>query len=159
MNTTSLTKILLVLNIVVLSLIVTPMVFAKKGGNGGGKPPPPPPVNCTDDFPGFSYGVEATRRSPGEIWLASSDGCRRELIAVESDDGRGIGSFHMTADKSKGVILWKEDPGLTWQWVVHRQDFTVENGDLNLVPTVQLLPQAGEDVQPGDELYYFNLDI
>ena len=107
--------------------------WAKKGGNGGGKPPPPAPEDCTDDFPGFSYGVEAPRRSPGEIWLSSSDGCRRELITVESDDGRGIGSFHMTADKSKGVIFWKEDPGLTWQWVVHRQDFTVENSVFMLI--------------------------
>jgi hypothetical protein len=121
---------------------------------------PPPPTECPDEFPGFSYMVEATRKAPEEIWLSSTDGCRRELVAVQSDHGRGMGSFHMTTDRSNGILLWKEDPGAVWQWVVHRQDFTVDaQGDLILVLPVQLLPQAGEDVQLGDELYYFNLDI
>ena len=104
-----------------LVLILIQYYEAKKGGK-----PPPSPEECTDDFPGFSYGVEATRRAPGEIWLASSDGCRRELVAVESDDGRGIGSFHVTADKSKGVILWKEEPDNGHQYVVIRQDLQWE---------------------------------
>ena len=155
-----LTAVIFALSITILIFNVIPSAFAKKGGLGGGKPPPPPPEECSDDFPGFAYQVEATRKSPEEIWLSSTDGCRRERVSVQSDGGRGIGPFHMAADRSKGVLLWKEDPGLTWQWIVHRQDFTVDtDGNLEMDLPVQLLPLAGEDVPAGDQLYYFNLDI
>ncbi len=66
----------------------------------------------------------------------------------------------MTADKSKGVILWKEDPDNGHQYVVTRQDFTVNTiGDLILETSVQLFPLAREDLPAEDELYFFNMDI
>lgn len=147
------------LTVFFLALSIIPAALAKKGGNGGGKPPPPPTV-CTDEFPGFAYSVEGTRRSPGEIHLASTDGCRSELVRVQSDDDRGMGPLHMTADRSKGVLLWKEEPDNAAQYVVYRQDFTVdENGDLNLEDPVKLLPPDGEELPAADHLYYFSLDI
>ena len=160
MNRSSLRKVALpIFTISILTLSITPAALAKKGGNGGGKPPPPPTV-CTDEFPGFTYGVEATRRSPGEIHLASTDGCRSELVWVESADGRGGGPLHMTADRSKGVLLWKEEPDNAAHYVVYRQDFTVNlNGDLNLETPVKLLPPDGEEVPAADHLYYFSMDI
>ena len=168
MKSRNLAPIFSITTLLLITLSVSSVSFAKKGGNGGGngggKPPPPLPEECQDEFPGFSYQVEATRRSPGEIWLASSDGCRRELVAVESDDGRGIGSFHVTADKSKGVILFKEEPDDGHQYVVIRQDFTQDytvdtKGVLNLETAYQLFPLSGEDLPAEDELYFFNMDI
>jgi hypothetical protein len=150
--------------IVLITLSVTPVSFAKKGGNGGGKPPPPPPEECTDDFPGFSYEVEATRRAPAEIWLSSTDGCRTERIAVQPEGGllRG-GPFHMTADRSKGLLIWTERILAEFdRYIVWRQDFTEDsNGDWKLegLP-VQLLPLPEEEVLPEEAyLDYAQNDI
>lgn len=156
-----------VLALVLLLVFLTPVdavahCDGKHTGNHphcGGKEPPPPVV-CEDDFPGFLYFVRPTRRSPGEIRLASTDGCRTELVQVESPDGRGYRkSFHMTADRSKGVILTQEEPGNKGQTVVYRQDFTVENRDLSLGRRIPILPRNGEEVPAGDYLYFFSMDI
>ncbi len=69
--------------------------------------------------------------------------------------------MHMTADGSRGVILWTEDPGNTGHDLVQRQDFTVDaNGDLILEgDPVTLLPLPGEEVPPEDSLTYRSMDI
>ena len=74
--------------------VSTTAVFAKKGGNGGGKPDPDPPTwNATGDiFPSFAY----LPMPPVEIWLSSSNGCRREL-AAETPDLRGQPTIHMAS--------------------------------------------------------------
>ena len=126
------------------------------GGEPPPPPPPPPPTGCVDSFPGFLYEVEATRKAPAELHLASSDGCRSELIAIVRDF-RGS-AFHMTADGSKGVILWSED--IENQYIVRRLDFTVNNsGVLALGQPVTVLPLAGEEALPGDFLFLRSIDI
>ena len=55
----------------------------------------------------------------------------------------------MTADRSKGVIVWVEGN------IIRRLDFTVDEAG---IPTpgqpVTILPLAGEEALPGDELHY-----
>ncbi|MEE8306348.1 MAG: hypothetical protein V3R81_03725 [Gammaproteobacteria bacterium] len=64
----------------------------------------------------------------------------------------------MTADGSKGVILWSED--IENQFIARRLDFTVDNsGVLALGQPVTVLPLAGEEPLPGDTLTYFSIDI
>lgn len=119
--------------------------------DGGDPPPPPPPTGCTDIFPGFVYTQEATRKEPGEIHLASSDGCRNELVIV----GPSYAQMHMTADRLNGVIVWVEDPGNVYQAIVRRLDFAVDtSGNLMLEPAVTILPLAGEEPLLGEQLYY-----
>jgi hypothetical protein len=161
MKAPSMTKAILnILTVFILSICIVPAVYAKKGGNGGGKPLPEL-TDCKDEFPGFAYMMEAGRRSPGEIWLSSTDGCRRELVTVLTVDGSWIGPFHMTADRSTGVLLWREDPGSVNQLVVIRQDFNVDaSGKFNLELPVQLLPLDGEEEAPaGDLVSYYASDI
>ena len=75
--------------------------------------------------------------------------------------------MHMTADGSRGVILWTEDPGRAEDpskhehFIVQRLDFTVEtNADLILEgDPVTLLPLPGEEVPPEDSLTYRSMDI
>ena len=129
------------------------------GGGGGGAapvsttppPPQPPPIAsaCTgaDTFPGFLYTAEGT------VHLSSNDGCHSELVSAEDIQG----PMHMTADRSKGVIVWSErsdgnaqtshDPatGFLCGWV--RQ--LAESGQ-----PVTILPLAGEEALPGDNLHY-----
>lgn len=65
----------------------------------------------------------------------------------------------MTADKSKGVLLWTEDPGNTEHYLVYQQDFTVDaSGVLTLETPFQLLPLDGEII-PAAVNYYFSMDI
>jgi hypothetical protein len=120
---------------------------------GGGKPPPPPPVDCTDEFPGFIYHVEATRKSPAEVRLASTDGCRTEPLI-------GGDILHMTENRKKGVLLWRERTGDLHQDNVYRQDFTIaDNGDLVLGVSFKILPLEGEEVAVEDEVYLDGMDI
>jgi hypothetical protein len=56
--------------------------------------------------------------------------------------------------------MLKEEPGNGGQYVVYRQDFTVDsNGALILDTPVKILPREGEEVPPGDFLYFTSLDI
>ena len=85
---------------------------------------PPPPTGCTDTFPAFAYVTQGTRKTPEEIRLSSSDGCRTEFLAVAPGWSMRM---HMTEDRSKGVVVWVEDPGNADQKIVHpfiRQDST-----------------------------------
>jgi len=159
----NLNRIVVVLVVLITGIFVAAVgSFAAKGGKGGGKPPPPPTACAgagADTFPGFSYEVEARRKTPAEIHLASTDGCRSELVAVVSDL-RSSALMHMTADGSKGILLWREDPGNTEHYIIQRQDFTVAaNGALSLDPLITLLPLAGEEAPAEDYLYYFSMDI
>ncbi len=116
----------------------------------GGDPQP-----CADTFPGFLYGVEATRKLPAELHLASSDACRTEPVAI----GPSGAAFHMTADRSKGVIVWREqiEGGVDVVW---RLDFTVDgSGNLELGNPVTILPLVGDEGLPGDSLSYGTIDI
>jgi hypothetical protein len=62
--------------------------------------------------------------------------------------------MHMTADKSKGVIVWAEGS------VIRRLDFTVdESGDLQAGQPVTILPRSGEEPLPGDSLNYTVWDV
>lgn len=66
----------------------------------------------------------------------------------------------MTEDGSKGVILWTENINNLNQYIVRRLDFTVDNsGNLALGNPVTVLPLTGQEALPGDELYFFNVDI
>jgi len=129
-----------------------------KGKHSGDHPhcvsePPPPPPACEDTFPGFVYTTIGKGRHPAETRLASSNACRTELLGV-GDFGR-LSSIHMTADRSKGVIVWVEDPGAANQKIVRRLDFTVDvSGILHPGQPVTILPLAGDGAQPGDYLYY-----
>lgn len=104
--------------------------------------------------------MEATRKALAELHLASTDGCRSEPIAIVPEFRAK--AFHMTADGSKGVILWSED--IENQYIVRRLDFTVDftkdpNGVLNPQPPVTILPLPGEEADPEDYLFYFSIDI
>ena len=122
--------------------------------DGGGDPPP-----CEDTFPGFLYEVDSTRKLPAELRLASSNGCRTELVST-SANLRGS-TFHMTADRSEGVIVWTEDPDNNNQSIVWRRDFTVnESGALTFDGVaVTILPLVKDDVLDGHAVSYGNLDI
>lgn len=123
------------------------------------EPPPPPPDGCADTFPGFMYYQGGTRKTPGEIRLASSDGCRTELVAVEPEGAYDF-QMHMTADRSAGVIVWVEDPGSNNQKIISRLDFTVDEfGVLDVEPAITILPLAGEEPLPGESQYYEVSDI
>ena len=124
--------------------------------DSGDPPPPPPPTNCADDFPWFLYQVEATRKTQAELHLASTDGCRSELVAILPHLRGSV--FRMTTDGSKGVILWTED--IDNQYIVRRLDFTVDNsGNLALGNPVTVLPLAGEEAISDHHLFYFSPDI
>jgi len=65
----------------------------------------------------------------------------------------------MTADRSNGVIVWTEQTENIGE-IVRRLDFTVnENGVLSLGAPVTVLPLAGEEALPGDELRHRAIDI
>ncbi|VUX55293.1 protein of unknown function [uncultured Woeseiaceae bacterium] len=105
--------------------------------------------------------VEATPTIPNEIRLSSTDGCRTESLGIS--DFRGS-AFHMTADRSKGVIVWSEEVIDNLADVVWRLDFTVDvsvnpDGELDLGAPVQILPLVGEEAAPGDSLGHGSLDI
>jgi hypothetical protein len=103
--------------------------------------------------------VEATRKAPAELHLASTDGCRTEQIAILPDLRHGV-AFHMTSDRSKGVIVWREEPDNNNHKIVRRLDFNVdESGNLEFGDPVTILPLAGEEAPPGDWLGYNSLDI
>jgi hypothetical protein len=124
----------------------------------GGDPPPPPPTGCTDTFPGFLYEVEATRKAPAELHLASTDVCSTQFVVALPN--LRAHAFHMTSDRSKGVIVWSEDHDN--QYIVRRLDFTVDSsGVIELEPLqpVTILPLAGEEPLPGDYRFYMNLDV
>jgi hypothetical protein len=124
--------------------------------DGGGDPPPPPP-ECDDTFPGFVYGRPNSRKDPGELHLASSDVCRDELLVI---GGPQSAAMSMTADRSKGVLLWVENLGNTVQRIVRRMDFTVDaSGNLTVEDPVTILPLAGEEALPGDQLYLLVRDV
>jgi len=142
--------------IVVLVVLITGIFvaatgsFAAKGGNGGGKPPSEPPPACNDTFPGFAYVEQETRKNPEAIRLSSSNGCRTEFLAVAP--GWSM-KMHMAEDGSKGVVVWVEDPGNANQRIVRRLDFTVDaSGVLSPGEPITILPIAGEEALPGEEL-------
>ncbi len=146
----------IVASIVLISamLLAATGTFAAKGGNG--KPPPEPPPPCADTFPGFLYQVEATRKAPAELHIASTDGCSTQFVAALPN--LRSSAFHMTADRSAGVIVWSED--IDNRYIVRRIDFTVDNsGNLVLDEPDTILPLAGEEAPPGDHLFYFSNDI
>jgi hypothetical protein len=129
----------------------SPWPACKDDGGDPPPPPPPPPSGCDDIFPGFVYTTGGTRKNPAETRLASSDACRTESFGV----GEARGPMHMTADRSKGVIVWVEDPSPANQKIVRRLDFTVDaDGNLQPGQPVTILPLAGEEPLPGDYLYY-----
>ncbi len=120
--------------------------------DGGDPPPPPPPTGCTNTFPGFVYTTGGTRKTPAETRLVSSDGCWTESLG---GGDMGGGRMHMTADRSKGVLVWVENPGGTNQNIVRRLDFTVDaSGNVDAEQPVTILPLAGEEAKPGDNLHY-----
>ncbi|VUX55289.1 exported protein of unknown function [uncultured Woeseiaceae bacterium] len=128
--------------------------------DGGDPPPPPPPTGCTDTFPGFLYQVEATRKLPAELRIASTDACRTEHVVFSS--GLRAAAFHMTLDRSAGVIVWSEDHDN--QYIVRRLDFTVDftvdpSGILTVGAPVTVLPLAVEEPLQGDYRFYMNLDV
>lgn len=111
-----------------------------------------------DTFPGFLYQVEATATEPAELHLASSDGCRSDLIANVPDFLDP--AIHMTADRSAGVIVWSEETVANSEIVLRRLDFTVDAaGVLSLGAPVTILPLMGEEAAPGDSLGYGPFDI
>ena len=64
----------------------------------------------------------------------------------------------MTADRSKGVIVWVEDHDN--QYIVRRLDLTVDpSGVLTVGAPVTVLPLDGEEALPGDYLFYRSADI
>jgi len=68
--------------------------------------------------------------------------------------------MHMTADGSKGVIVWSEGSGTPNQNIVRRLDFTVDgSGNLQAGQPVTILPLAGEEALPGDDLSYAVWDV
>ena len=140
------------------------------GGGGGAAPvstvppsstsPPPakPPLACVgaDIFPGFLYMVDSTPTSPAELHISSTDGCSTQFVAALPN--LRSSAFHMTADRSAGVIVWSED--IENRYIVRRIDFTVDNSDnLVLEQPVTILPLAGEEALLGDYLFYFSKDI
>jgi len=123
--------------------------------------PPPPPVAfaCTgvDTFPGFLYATERTATSPEETRLASSDGCRTESLGVARHLSMNM---HMTADRSKGVLVWTADSDKGEEQIVRRLDFTVDaSGNLDVGQPVTILPLAGEESLPGDDISDFVSDV
>jgi len=115
---------------------------------GGEPPPPPPPPACADTFPSFIYGVEGTRKIQGGIYISSSDACRTEFLGGE-DAAFWAMKLHMTADRSKGVVVWVEGSS------VRRLDFEVDGaGNVVAEQPVTILPLAGEEPLPGEQLYY-----
>ncbi len=151
-------QLLSVLSVGFLISVSADPVFAKKGGNSGGKPKPPP-QECNDTFPAFSYLQEATRKAPAEIYLASSDGCWRERVAVVSDM-RGHPKLRMTVDGSEGVIVWTEEPNNT-NYLVRRLTFTYDSTtkEFSHSEAVTLLPLQGEEAQEGEFLFYHLKDV
>lgn len=157
---------------ILIAAVLSAVCVACGGGGGGSSvsqapppappspPPPPPPalsVACTgaDSFPGFMYQVESTATEPNELRLSSTDGCRTESLGIF--DFRQT-AFHMTADRSAGVVVWNEEIE-TGIEVVWRLDFTVDfavnpDGDLVLGTPVQILPLVGEEAPAGDFLSY-----
>ncbi|MEE8306350.1 MAG: hypothetical protein V3R81_03735, partial [Gammaproteobacteria bacterium] len=94
-----------------------------------------------------------------ELHLASNDGCGSELIAILPDIRHGF-AFHMTSDRSEGVIVWREEPERDNQVIVRRLDFTVDDsGNLTPGQPVTILPLVGEEAPPGDFLGYSSLSI
>jgi len=148
----------------ILCVLGLTMFCASCGGSGGGgstapvsttPPPPPPPLAfaCTgpDTFPGFLYVGLGIATSQAGIHLASSDGCQSELVSTE-DIG---GPMHMTADGSKGVIVWTESSDIDDQHIIRRLDFTVDgSGNLQVGQPGTILPLAGEEALAGDHLWY-----
>ena len=66
----------------------------------------------------------------------------------------------MTADESKGVIVWSEGSGISNQEIVQRLDFTVDaSGGLSVGDPLTILPLAGEEVLPGEFLGYTVGDV
>ena len=66
--------------------------------------------------------------------------------------------MHMTADRSKGVILWNEDHDN--QYIVRRLDFAVDDsGTLTVSDPVTILPLVAEEALPGDLLSLGSIDI
>jgi len=149
------------LTILILLFVLVPGAYAKKGGGGGGKPGGDPPEVCNDVFPGFVYLTEATKKSPAEIYLASSDGCRRESIGKPSDFQSGP-IMHVTEDGTAGVILWIEEPDLLGHDVVQRVDFTFQfNGAEDVFAYEPPVPMSlpGEGVPAEDFLKYSSGDV
>jgi hypothetical protein len=118
---------------------------------------PPPPTGCTDTFPGFAYVQQETRKNPEAIRLSSSDGCRTEFLAVAP--GWSM-KMHMTEDRSKGVVVWAEDSDNSQQRIVRRLDFTVDEfGNFWAGDPITILPIAGEEALPGEDLYLTVRDV
>lgn len=68
--------------------------------------------------------------------------------------------MHMTADGSKGVIVWAEASGNTNQRIVRRLDFTVDaSGIVESGQPVTILPLVGEEPLPGDYLGFIVRDV
>ncbi len=88
--------------------------------------------------------------------LASTDVCRTELVSILPKLGES--AMHMTADRSKGVILWNEDHDN--QYIVRRLDFAVDDsGTLTVSDPVTILPLVAEEALPGDLLSLGSIDI
>ncbi len=165
----SLNRIIAVLVVLITGIFLAASgSFAEKPGkcspwpeckDDGGDPPPPPPTGCMDTFPGFLYQVEATRKAPAELHLASTDGCLTKPIATLPEFSHFF-AFHMTSDRSKGVIVWREEPDNNNSKIVRRLDFTVaKSGMLELVGPVTILPLVGEEAPEDGTLGYSSFDI
>jgi len=147
------------ITLVLITILLIPFDASAhcKGKHSGDHPhcvSEPPPA-CDDTFPSFIYHVEGSRRSPGEVRLASSDVCRSELLGT----GNIMGPMHMTADGSKGVIVWRENTDVDNQHIVRRLDFTVDaSGNVDPGQPVTILPPVGEE-QGGDFLSYDVTDV
>ena len=73
--------------------------------SGCGVPPPPDPELCEDEFPSFTYRKVATRKTPAQVYMASSDGCRRVLLS----DVPVAPTIHFHADRTGGTMVWREE--------------------------------------------------
>jgi len=68
--------------------------------------------------------------------------------------------MHMTADGSKGALAWTEDSDGDNQYIVRRLDFTVDaSGNVHAGQPVTILPLAGEEALPGDNLNFTVGDV
>ena len=68
--------------------------------------------------------------------------------------------MHMAEDGSKGVVVWVEDSDNNQQKIVRRLDFTVDaSGEFSAGEPITILPIAGEEPLPGEELYLTVRDV
>lgn len=122
------------------------------GGGGGGGNEPPPDCPASEQFPGFLYATESTRKAQSEAFIAGSDGCRSEPVP-------GGSSVHF-ADDGSGIIVWTEELIADNQDIVLGQTFELlGDGSFSTGLITQLLPLPDEVPQIGDFHRYWSLDL